>query len=67
MEQKTVHIPNISCGHCIMTIERVMGDLQGVKSVEGDVTNKSVTLKWEAPATWEEIARTLENAGYPAD
>jgi len=66
MEQKTVHIPTISCGHCIMTIQREVGDLEGVMSVEGDVMAKRVTIKWDNPATWEGIADILKEAGYPA-
>jgi copper chaperone CopZ len=36
VEEKTVQIPSISCGHCLMTIKREVAELEGVKSVEGD-------------------------------
>lgn len=66
MEEKTVHISSISCGHCIMSIQRELGELEGVASVEGDEKNKMVTIKWDNPATWEKIAETLKEVGYPA-
>lgn len=65
MEQKTVNIPDISCGHCLATVKREAGEIGGVVSVEGDVNTKAVTIKWEAPATWEQIEAQLKDAGYP--
>jgi copper chaperone CopZ len=67
MEDKKVHIPTISCGHCVMTIEREVGELKGVNSVEGDEKTKMVTIEWENPATWEQIADTLKKVGFPAE
>jgi copper ion binding protein len=67
MEEKTVNIPAISCGHCVMTIKREVGELEGVKSVDGDEKTKMVTVEWENPATWDKIADTLKEAGYPAE
>jgi copper chaperone len=66
MEEKTVNIPKISCGHCVMTIKREVGELEGVQSVEGDETSKKVTIKWDPPATWDKITGTLQELGYPA-
>ncbi|MGD8600775.1 MAG: cation transporter, partial [Gemmatimonadota bacterium] len=34
MSTKTVNVPNISCGHCVMTIEREVGEIDGVSSVK---------------------------------
>ncbi len=66
MDSKTINIPGINCGHCLMNIKREVGELAGVKSVEGDVASKQVTVQWEAPASWDQIAATLKDAGYPA-
>jgi copper chaperone CopZ len=49
-----------------MAIQREVGDLEGVKAVEGDAMNKKVTISWDNPATWEKIIDTLKEAGYPA-
>lgn len=65
MPEKTVKIPDMSCGHCLMTIKREAGEVAGVTSVEGDVESKDVTFKWDAPADWDAIAAALKDAGYP--
>ena len=67
MEEKTVHVPLISCGHCVKTIEREVKELEGVNSVEGNEKTKMVRIKWGNPATWEMIADTLKEAGYPVE
>ena len=64
MESKTFQVPNISCHHCVMTIERELAALDGVKRVEADVDSKKVEVEWEAPATWDQIAATLTEINY---
>lgn len=66
MLEKTVTIPAISCGHCLMTIKAEVGQILGVKAVEGEVASKKVTIAWEAPADWNQIADRLREIGYPA-
>jgi copper chaperone len=65
MSHKTVSIPDISCGHCLANIKREAGEVNGVKSVEGDVESKQVTFTWDEPAQWEQIEAALKEAGYP--
>ena len=66
MGEKTVHVPSISCGHCVMTIKNEVGELDGINTVEADEKTKMVTVKWDNPATWDKISSTLEEVGYPA-
>lgn len=66
MEKKTLSIPNISCGHCVMSIKNELGELEGVKEVEGNPENKSITVEWDAPTTLEKIKDTLKEINYPA-
>lgn len=66
MESKTVLIPAVSCGHCVHTVKHEVGELAGVKRVEVDQETKKATFEWEAPATWEQIASTLQEIEYPA-
>jgi len=65
MNSKTFKVPNISCHHCVMTIERELGELEGVASVNGDVETKQVTVEWDSPATWEGIESLLAEINYP--
>lgn len=66
METKKLSIPNISCGHCVMTIQRELGEIDGLSKVEGDPTAKEITVEWDAPATLEKIRSTLKEINYPA-
>ena len=66
MEKTTFTIPNISCGHCVMSIKNELSDLEGVTAVDGDPDLKSMTVAWEAPATLEIIKTQLREINYPA-
>lgn len=65
MKSLTYTIPNISCGHCIHTIQAELGDLPGVKSVEGSEATKVVTIGYDDPATREQIEALLAEIDYP--
>ncbi|HSM57119.1 MAG TPA: cation transporter [Candidatus Sulfomarinibacteraceae bacterium] len=65
MSSKTFVVPNISCGHCVHTVEMEVGDIAGVKTVSADEQSKRVTVEWEAPASWEQIESVLREINYP--
>ena len=68
MRNKTFRVPNISCGHCVMTIERELGDLEGVVSARADEPGRTVTLEWDETALgWEEIEALLREIEYPPE
>lgn len=66
MNKETFHIPNISCGHCTASIQNELKEIEGVRSAEGDIARKTVTVDWEAPASREKILATLKEINYPA-
>jgi copper chaperone CopZ len=66
METKKITVPNISCGHCVMTIKNELSELQGVSKVEGDPNTKEITVDWDTPATLETIKSHLKEINYPA-
>ena len=66
MEKQTLNIPNISCGHCVMSIQNELTELEGVTGVNGDINGKTVTVSWDEPATLERIKAVLEEINYPA-
>jgi copper chaperone len=66
MASKSFTVPNISCGHCVATIKRELGELEGVTRVDADPESKQVTVQWnEPPRTWKEIRSLLEEISYP--
>lgn len=66
MAEKTFSIPNITCGHCVMTIQNELGEIDGVSAVSGDADGKTVTVTWAPPATEDAIRETLQEINYPA-
>jgi copper chaperone CopZ len=65
MATKTFKVPNIHCGHCVMTIEREVGELAGVTSVKAEQATQTVTVNWnEPPATWDAIRALLAEINY---
>ncbi len=66
MTTLTVHVPNISCAHCVHTIKTEVGELPGVKAVEADERTRLVTIAFEPPATREGIEVLLAEIDYPA-
>lgn len=66
MSSKTFTVPNISCGHCVNTVEMEVGEISGVSAVKANADTKQVTVEWDNPATWEKIEATLQEINYPA-
>jgi len=66
MKTKTFVVPNISCGHCVRSIQNELTEVRGVDSVKGDAENKTITVSWSDPATESEIRNILQSINYPA-
>jgi copper chaperone CopZ len=62
----TFNVPNISCGHCVHTIQTELGDLEGVEKVVASSDSKQVTVTFEAPADEAKIRALLSEINYPA-
>ena len=68
MQSKTFVVPNISCGHCVNTVQNEVGELEGVSSVVAFEESKEVTVAWDETAqTWENIQALLEEINYPPE
>jgi copper chaperone len=67
MTTLTLHVPNISCAHCVHTIQTEVGELPGVKMVEANEQTKLVTVGFELPATRQGIEAMLAEIDYPVD
>ena len=66
MQKTTLRAPDISCGHCVMAIQRAVGRLEGVAGVEGDPASKTVTVSYDASRVkLAQIEQTMAAEGYP--
>lgn len=62
----TFNIPDISCGHCEMTIREEVGALTGVKLVEASNQSKTANIEFDpSVVSLDTIRTTLVEAGYP--
>ena len=67
METITLNAPDISCGHCVATVEQAVGTIDGVQAVTADADSKDVNVTYDASQTdVAAIAAALAEAGYPA-
>ena len=64
MESKSFTVPNISCNHCVMTIQRELGEMEGITAVTANAETKVVSVEWNSPATWEGIRSLLTEINY---
>jgi len=66
MSSRLYNVPNISCGHCVATIEREVKEVAGVDSVSADLETKQVTVAYEDEAAPARVEELLKEIGYPA-
>lgn len=65
MSTITYFVPNISCMHCVRTIQNEIGEIQGVQAVEANLNSKNVTIQYDSPVTPEALEATLVEINYP--
>ena len=57
-------VPDMSCDHCKMRIEKQLGSRDEVRSVEVDLEGKKVTVDGDLSS--EAIVELIDEAGYDA-
>jgi copper ion binding protein len=65
MTTVTYSVPNISCSHCVHTIQTEVGEIAGVQSVKAHEKTKLVEIAFDAPANEETIKSLLAEIDYP--
>jgi copper chaperone len=64
-QETVLSVPDISCEHCVKTINGALGAVPGVESVSTDIPTKSVQLRYNpSQVSMEQIEATLDDAGY---
>lgn len=67
MNEQTLAVPDIHCDHCKMSIEDVVGQLDGVDAVTVDIPGRSVHVAFGEPAGLEDVIQAVESIGYIVD
>ena len=66
MSEVTLEAPDISCDHCIGTIEKAVSKLESVRFISGDPDTQTVKIEYDPAAVEiEKIQSAMEEEGYP--
>jgi copper chaperone len=65
MTEKTLRVPDMSCGHCKAAVEVELNKLSGVERANADVERGTVEVSYdEGTVTTEDLKGAIEEAGY---
>lgn len=64
MTDKTIKVPDITCGHCKSSIEGAVSKLPSVSRVEVNVENKQVAVTYDPPEALAQIVQAIEEQGF---
>ncbi|MEH7302733.1 copper chaperone CopZ [Neobacillus drentensis] len=65
MEQVTLNVSGMSCGHCVKAVEGSVGGLQGVKKVAVQLDKGQVDVEFDSSVvTLSTIKETIDDQGY---
>ena len=65
MERTNIAITGMSCGHCVASVNRALGQLEGVEVQEVKVGSATVAYDPEKISA-DRIAQAIEQEGYAA-
>lgn len=64
--KRTFSVPRIHCDGCVATVTTTLKSVAGVTTVEGNASNKTVEVVFDAAQVTEErLRQALANVGYP--
>lgn len=65
MENVTLNVSGMSCGHCVKAVEENVGKLNGVNSVKVDLETGKVEVAFESEKlSLDTIKETIDDQGY---
>lgn len=68
MENVTLHVKGMSCGHCVKAVEGSVGQLQGVKKVAVNLDKGLVNVEFDVNiVSLAAIKETIDDQGYDVE
>lgn len=68
MENITINVQGMSCGHCVSAIEESVGELSGVNQVDVKLNKAQVVVSFnESQVSLNTIKETIEEQGYDVE
>lgn len=64
-QELTLSVPDMSCEHCVKSIDGALTGLDGVEQVTVDLPTKTVALRYQpTTVSLQQIETALDDAGY---
>jgi copper chaperone len=60
----TIKVKGMSCQHCVMSVTKALGQLEGIKNVQVDLAKGEVRFDNTKEVASQQIAKAIEEAGY---
>ncbi len=57
-------VTGMTCGHCVSAVTEEVSGIEGVESVEVDLTTGAVAVEASTDPTREQMAAAVDEAGY---
>lgn len=65
MENVTLNVVGMSCGHCVKSVEGSVGNLDGVSEVKVNLESGKVDVAFDAAkVSLEKIKEAIDDQGY---
>jgi len=65
MQNVTLNVQGMSCGHCVNSVEKSVGALTGVEQVKVNLTDGLVDVAFdETQVSLDQIKETIDDQGY---
>lgn len=64
MTTNTFTVSGMTCSHCVNSVEKEIGAIDGVESVAVDLASGSVTVESTIEISSEAFAAAVDEAGY---
>lgn len=63
-KKAVVKVEGMSCEHCKATVEKTLGNIEGIKKAEVNLDEKLANIKYKGDLDKEEIKNQIKEAGY---
>jgi copper chaperone len=60
----TLKVKGMSCQHCVMSVTKALGQLEGIKNVQVDLAKGEVRFDNTKEVASQRIEKAIEDAGY---
>ncbi len=64
MATSTYTVTGMTCGHCVSSVQKEIGGIEGVTAVDIDLASGRVEVTSQTPVSDTAIAAAVDEAGY---